>query len=75
MKITVEKSLMDVRTQLRALPPTIAGVKTSTDRQKLLVSTVQEVNEPSRSVYFGTDILIFCCLITVCQTFDGLNPR
>ena len=52
MKITVEKSLMDVRTQLRALPPTIAGVKTSTDRQKLLVSTVQEVNEPVAECLF-----------------------
>lgn len=44
MKNTVERSLIDIRTQLRALPANINTAKTAADRQKLLVSTVQEVN-------------------------------
>ena len=45
MKNTVERSLIDIRTQLRALPANINTAKTAADRQKLLVSTVQEVNQ------------------------------
>ena len=44
MKNTVERSLIEIRTQLRALPANINTAKTAADRQKLLVSTVQEVN-------------------------------
>eukprot|EP01038_Epipyxis_sp_PR26KG_P008636 gene8636-11672_t len=42
MKIEVDRQLVDVRSQLRLLPSSYATVKTTSDRQKLLVSIVQE---------------------------------
>ncbi len=43
MKLLVERMLTEVRGQLRLLPSNIKVVKSTSDRQKLLVSVTQEV--------------------------------
>lgn len=43
MKLTIEKMLTDIRSQLRQLPSNLKAVRTTAERQKLLVSVTQEV--------------------------------
>jgi hypothetical protein len=44
MKMLVERMLTEVRGQLRQMPSNVKVVKSTPDRQKLLVSVTQEVN-------------------------------
>lgn len=43
MKSSVERLLNDVRAELRTIPSVYKVAKTPADRQKLLVSTTQDV--------------------------------
>jgi len=78
----VERSLVEVRSELRALPASYGEAKTATDRQKLLVSTVQEyvrhLTDAIRGEYSGRVLVKHASLrlfTKVLKKFDQFKAK
>jgi hypothetical protein len=74
MKMLVERMLTEVRGQLRQMPSNVKIVKSTPDRQKLLVSVTQEVNH----IYYIVSCLLtknFLFALVVRAAFKRLHSR